>query len=136
MPIINGFLASLGLFILYGFTMTVLSGWEAAVEQFKVLWWLMLPLSIGFGIQVSLYMKLKSAIKHKANGALATSGVVSGAGMLACCAHHLTDILPFLGFSAVSIFLTKYQIPILLASIGINIYGIILMKKHLHMVAL
>ena len=136
MPTINGVIASVGLFMLYGVTMTLLSGWPATVEQFQALWWLMLPLSIGFGIQVSLYTKLKKAIKQKTKHALATSGVTSGAGMLACCAHHFTDVLPFLGFSAVSIFLTKYQIPILLVSIGINIYGIGLMKKHLRMVTL
>lgn len=136
MPTINGVIASVGLFMLYGVTMTLLSGWPATVEQFQALWWLMLPLSIGFGIQVSLYTKLKSAIRSKTKQALATSGVASSASMLACCAHHLTDVLPFLGFSAVSIFLTKYQIPILLVSIGINIYGIGLMKKHLRMVTL
>ena len=136
MPTINGVIASVGLFMLYGVTMTLLSGWSAAVEQFQALWWLMLPLSAGFGIQVSLYTKLTSAIRSKTKQALATSGVASSASMLACCAHHLTDVLPFLGFSAVSIFLTKYQIPILLVSIGINIYGIGLMKKHLRMVTL
>lgn len=131
-----GLIASLSLMILYGATMTLLSGWDAAIEQFQALWFLMLPLSIGFGIQVSFYMKLKVAIKQKTKHTLATSGVASSAGMLACCAHHLTDVLPFLGFSAISILLTKYQIPILLVSIGVNIYGIILMKKHLRMVTI
>lgn len=135
-PNLYGFAASITLLMLYTVTMTLLSGWGAAVEQFQALWFLMLPLSIGFGIQVSLYMKLKTAIKQKTKQTLAASGITSGASMLACCAHHLTDVLPFLGFSAVSIFLSKYQIPILLVSIGINIYGIMLMKKHLRMVAL
>ncbi len=135
-PIFYGALSSVVLLGFYGVTMTLLSGLNAAVEQFLALWWLMLPLSIGFGIQVSLYTKLKSAIKSKTKQTLATSGVTSSAGMLACCAHHLTDVLPFLGLSAVSIFLTKYQILILLVSIGVNIYGIVLMKKHLRMTSL
>lgn len=134
--ILMGVIASVSLLLLYGVTMTLLSGWNAAVEQFQALWWLMLPLSIGFGVQVSLYTKLKSAIKQKTKHTLAASGITSSAGMLACCAHHLTDVLPFLGFSAVSIFIIKYQIPILLISIGVNIYGILLMKKHLRMMAL
>jgi len=131
-----GLVAGGVLLMLYGVTMTLLSGWSAAVEQFQALWWLMLPLSAGFGIQVSLYTKLTSAIRSKTKQTLTTSGIASSASMLACCVHHLTDVLPFLGFSVLSIFFTKYQIPILLISIGVNIYGIWLMKKHLRMVTL
>jgi len=53
--------------------------------------------------------------------------------MVACCAHHLADVLPFLGLAGVSIFLVRYQIPILLLSLAINIIGIAMMRKHLKM---
>ena len=134
--IITGVLASIVLLSLYGITMTLLSGWGAAVEQFLSLWWLMIPLSIAFGIQIGLYTRLKEVMKQKTNGAIAVSGSSAGVGMLACCAHHATDVLPILGLSAVSLFLSRYQIPILLISLGINVGGIAFMYKQLKRVSL
>lgn len=120
--------------MLYAITMIALSGWQAAVEQFSALWWLMLPLVAGFGIQVGLYTKLKESLRRKAQAALTAGGTSAGIGMLACCAHHATDVLPFIGLSGLTIFLTRYQIPILALSLGINLFGIMLMLKHLQMV--
>ncbi len=126
-----GFLASLSLMTLYAITMTVLNGWAATVEQFGVLWYLMVPLAAGFGVQVGLYTKMKAAIRDRAKGAVAAGGTSAGVSMLACCAHHATDVLPILGLSGVSIFLTQFQKPILLVSLGINGVGIVIMMKHL-----
>lgn len=111
--------------------MTLLSGWQAAVEQFQALWYLMVPLAVGFGIQVSLYTKLSVAIKTKAQASMKASGVTSAGAMLACCVHHLTDVVPFLGLAGLSIFLTRYQTPILTFGIGMNIIGILVMFRHL-----
>ena len=130
-PIFYGALSSVGLLSLYAVTMTLLSGWGAAVEQFTNLWYLMVPLAAGFGIQVGLYTKLKAKIRERSKGALAAGGTSAGTAMLACCAHHATDVLPLLGLSGVSIFLTQFQKPILLVSLGINVLGIIMMLKHL-----
>ncbi len=127
----NGVLASVGLLSLYAITMTLLSGWGAAVEQFSALWYLMVPLALGFGIQVGLYTKLKAAIRERSKGALAAGGTSAGASMLACCAHHATDVLPILGLSGLSLFLTQFQKPILLVSLGINVIGIGVMMKHI-----
>ena len=120
----------LGLLALYGITMTLLNGIDATIEQFSALWFLMVPLAIGFGIQVGLYTKLKAAIKQKTNAALATGGTSASVSMLACCAHHATDVLPFLGLAGVSIFLVQYQKLILLASIAINAIGILIILNH------
>ena len=132
----NGALATLGLLGLYAITMTVLSGWDATVEQFQALWFLMLPLAAGFGIQVFLYTRLKSCYHvtvHSSKGSttLVAGGSSATIGMLACCAHHATDVLPFLGLSGISIFLTRYQIPFLAISLAINIVGIFVMLKHI-----
>lgn len=127
----NGVLAAASLLALYAITMTLLSGWAAAVEQFTSLWYLMVPLSTGFGIQVGLYTKLKTTIRQRSKGALAAGGTSAGTAMLACCAHHATEVLPFLGLSGVSLFLTQFQKPILLASLGINVLGIFVMRNHL-----
>jgi len=126
-------LAAILLLALYFSTMTLLSGWKAAVEQFQNLWWLMLPLSAGFGIQVGLYTQLKSNMHTKMRGSMVTGGTSASISMLACCMHHATDALPFIGLSGLSIFLTRYQIPILLISLIINIIGIKMMLNHLQL---
>jgi len=131
-----GFFSSVALLSLYAVTMTLLSGWDAAVEQFQALWWLMLPLAIGFGIQVSLYTIIKETVKQKTHAALAAGGTSAGASMLACCAHHATDALPYLGISGASVLLTAYQIPLLGVSLVINIIGIFVMLRHLQKIAL
>ncbi|MBI5620750.1 hypothetical protein HY949_03155 [Candidatus Gottesmanbacteria bacterium] len=128
--VINGLLASVGLLALYAVIMTIFNGWTAAVEQFGALWYLMVPLAAGFGIQVGLYTKLKTTIRERSKGSLAAGGTSAGTAMLACCAHHATDALPFLGLSGASIFLTQFQKPILLVSLGINVLGIFIMYKH------
>ncbi len=130
-PILYGALSSIGLLGLYAFTMTLLSGWGAAVEQFVTLWYLMVPLALGFGVQVGLYTKLKASMQKHSRKTLAVGGTSAGGSMLACCVHHATDFLPILGLSGVSILLTQFQKPILIISLGINIVGIYAMLKHL-----
>ncbi|HCM38101.1 MAG: hypothetical protein UV61_C0009G0037 [Candidatus Gottesmanbacteria bacterium GW2011_GWB1_43_11] len=152
---ILGLLAAILLLTLYFSTMTLLSGWKAAVEQFQNLWWLMLPLSAGFGIQTGLYLYLKQQMAGDARRgapqpgsppwadvgltsgrtrqAMVTGGTSASISMLACCMHHATDALPFIGLSGLSIFLTRYQIPILLISLIINIIGIKMMLNHLQL---
>lgn len=130
--IIYGVLAGAGLITLYAITMTVLAkSFTAAIEQFQALWWLMLPLALGFGLQVGLFVKLRQKQQQRANGTLAAGGGSATVGMLACCSHHLADVLPFLGLSALSIFLLQYQIPILVFSIAVNFLGVLMMIKKL-----
>ncbi len=131
-PFHAGFLGAVSLLLFYFFTMTLLSrSISAAWEQFQNLWWIMIPLTVGFGIQLGLYTKLKSVIREKAKKVITGSTVTSGAAMVACCAHHLADILPLIGLSAFSIFLSSYQIPILIGSLIINLFGIKIMLNHL-----
>ena len=121
----NGVLAGIGLLALYAITMLTLSGWRSAWAQFQALWYLMVPLAIGFGIQVGLYTKLRKNVATVAAG-----GTSASAGMLACCAHHATDVLPILGLSATSTLIAQYQKPILLISLLINGIGIAVLWKH------
>ncbi len=135
-PYQAGFLGSVSLLLFYFLTMTLLSrSTTAAWEQFQNLWWIMTPLSVGFGIQFGLYTKLKRAIRERAKKVVGGSVVTSGAAMVTCCAHHLTDVLPLLGLSALSVLLSRYQIPILVGSLVINLFGIRIMLKHLSMLS-
>lgn len=125
-PVISGISATLSLILFYFITMRILAGsWYAAFSQFQDLWYFMVPLSIGFGIQIGLYIDLKKRIENQSKKIVAGNTAVSTLGMIACCAHHLTDILPIIGLSAVSVFLINYQTPILLIGISSNITGII-----------
>lgn len=131
----HAFLAGLsgaaGLIVFYFLTMRLFTGsWEVAVSQFKALWYFMMPLSIGFGVQVGLYTNLKNIMKsNSSKRVMMANTTTSTIGIVACCAHHLTDVLPMLGISAVSLFLVKFQTPILLVGIISNVFGIIYLLK-------
>lgn len=130
--VVAGFLGSLGLVLFY-FLITVLvtSSLQFPVNQFRTYKFLMTPLVLGFGIQVGLwqYLRLKR-VKTTGVGVVAGAGI-SGGTMVACCVHHLTDILPILGFSALSVVLVKYQVWLLVLGVLTNIVGIALMVRRI-----
>ena len=131
----NGFIAAFSLLLFYFLVMTISSSsLSATVSQFKQLWYWMITLSLGFGIQVGLFTHLKIIINDNriVNGAgavTATSSGTSAASMVTCCAHHLSEVLPILGLSGFAIFLTRYQVPIIVFGIAMNLLGIIYMLK-------
>ena len=59
--------------------------------------------------------------------ATVTSTAVSGMAMVACCAHHLIDLLPILGLSVAALFLSEYQEQLLIFGVVANIIGIAMM---------
>lgn len=117
-PLFAGASASALMFALYFSLLSVLQSPAHAIEQFASLWYFMLPLVAGFGVQAGLFVKLR-----KSGGCVAATGGVSVASMAACCAHHLTDIVPFLGISAAAIFLSKYQTFFLVLGVASNLVG-------------
>lgn len=131
----NGLIAGLSLLFFYFLVMTVSSAsLSATVSQFKQLWYWMMALSLGFGIQVGLFTHLKIIINDNqiVNGAgavTATSSGTSVASMVACCAHHLSEVLPIIGLSGFAIFLTRYQIPIIVFGIVMNLLGILYIAR-------
>lgn len=133
--ILSGLVGFFGLLFFYFLVMTVSSAsLSATVSQFKQLWYWMVTLSLGFGVQVSLFTRLKRLISHspvtnQAGAVTAASTGTSSASMIACCAHHLSEVLPIIGLSGFAIFLTRYQIPIIIFGIAMNLLGIIYMLK-------
>lgn len=121
--VIVGGIASISLLLSYVIVMTLLGGPTAAIQQFAALWYLMVPLAIGFGIQVALAQRLRALHTVSAGGASAS------VAMLACCAHHATDVLPILGLSAVSSLLGTYQKQILIISLFVNVLGIVFLVR-------
>lgn len=138
LPVGTGLLGALFLLLLYFGIVTWAESFEHALEFFWQDRWNVLPIVTGFGIQAALYTVLKKGLylPVTANGASSTalSGGLTGAGggtstlaMVACCAHHLTDVLPILGLSAVAAFLAKYRTAFMLFGLGTTIVGITVM---------
>lgn len=113
--------------------LTWLQGWDYAFSQFVRDRWYVLPITIGFGIQAAIYSILRFRLFIPATttghggAVMGTSGTTSATAMVACCLHHMTDVLPILGLSAAASFLTRYQRPFMLLGLGMNILGIIVM---------
>ncbi len=116
--------ASALLFSFYFIVSSLLAGPGFAVRNFLDLWPWMAPLIAGFGVQAALFFYLRDEMKKSPVLGSAASTGVSSASMVACCAHHLADIAPFLGISALGLFLSEYQVSFLLAGIFSNILGI------------
>jgi hypothetical protein len=132
-----GLAAGLGLALLYGVTLSLLNGAAYAWDNFLALWYWMLPLIGGFALQVGLFGYSRSlaraGVSPHASGVMASGGT-SAAAMVACCAHHLTEVLPLVGLAGVTLFLSSYQSLFLLAGVLSNGVGTLLllgeMQKH------
>ncbi len=79
---------------------------------------------IGFGTQVGLSTYLRHKHLQATTGTMAASTSTSTVAMLACCAHHLTDVFAILGLSGAAVFLNVYKTPLLWLGIGMNLFGI------------
>lgn len=125
--------------------LTWAQGWGYASNQFMLYRWYVVPIWIAFGIQAALYAILRfrlfipTASAGHTGALMGTSGGTSVTAMVACCLHHVTDVLPILGLSAAATFLTRYQRPFMLVGLGMEIIGIIVMlvvvyreRKKLH----
>lgn len=90
----------------------------------------MVPLAAGFGVQAGLFYYVKTSVNHGISNKMpAANSAVSIVGMAACCAHHAIDVVPILELSALSIWLTAYQKPLLLIGILSNFVGVVYLIK-------
>lgn len=110
-----------------------LQGWDYAYGQFASNRAYVIPIWLAFGAQSAIYSILRfrlflaSSSTGHGGALLGTSGGTSVTTMVACCLHHAADVLPVLGLSAAAAFLTRYQRPFMLASLGLNLVGIVTM---------
>lgn len=129
-----GILSASILLVLYALILTLSNSLSHAVKEFLIYWYWIVPLIIGFGLQAGLYSYIRTSLKAKkergaASAAIATAGGVSTTSMVACCAHHVTDVLPLVGLSAAVVFLNQFQSLFFLIGIVSNTVGVILMLK-------
>lgn len=125
-----------GVSFIAGIYFTLLSwaqGWDYAKSQFALNRFYIIPIWLGFGTQVALYAILRFRLfspttsTNYAGVLMGTSGGTSVTAMVACCLHHVTDVLPILGISAAATFLTRYQRPFMLMGLGTEIIGVSVM---------
>jgi copper chaperone CopZ len=123
-PVLIGLVAAAGLLIFYLGLITLAQDWTHAVEQLNQDRWFVAVIAAGFGAQIGLFAYLRALHGTAAAGGVAASTGTSTAAMLACCAHHLTDVLPVLGLSGAAVFLNLYKTPLLWLGILMNLAGI------------
>lgn len=127
-------LAGAGLltFIYFG----IVSWAESPQHAIDLFWedrWIVLPIILGFGVQAALYTILKKRlfipVTHTGpSGALTgVGGGMFAVAMVACCAHHVTDVLPILGLTVAAAFLAEYRIAFMLVGLGSTVLGIVMM---------
>lgn len=123
-PIVFGALGALGLIAFYLGIITLAQGWDHAIEQLADDRSFIAALVAGFGTQVGMFSYLRSVHARAASGGVAASTGTSATAMLACCAHHLADLLPIVGLSGAAIFLNAYKTPFLWLGIVMNLAGV------------
>ncbi|MBF6606319.1 MAG: hypothetical protein IVW53_12125 [Chloroflexi bacterium] len=111
----------------------IAQGFEHAVEQLTTDALFVGLIAAGFGAQIALFVELRAIDRrHRAAAAVTAVGTgTSAAAMLACCAHHLVDLLPLVGLSAAAVFLNAYRTPLFLVGIAMNLLGIAVIGRRL-----
>ena len=129
-PLATFLLGSVFIASFYLGILTWAQGWDYASSQFARDRWYVIPIILGFGVQAALYSILRFrlfipvASTGYAGSMMGASGGTSATAMVACCIHHVTDVLPILGLSAAASFLTRYQRPFMLVGLAMNLIGI------------
>lgn len=122
-----------GAVLLTGLYFGIVSWAESPQHALGLFWqerWIVIPIILGFGVQVALYTVLKKRLfvpvaNAGPSGALTgMGGATSTMAMIACCAHHVTDVLPILGLTAAATFLANYQTLFMLVGLGTTLVGI------------
>jgi len=137
-PLATGLIGAFGLATLYLGIVTLAESWEHALGLFREDAPFVVPLILGFGTQIGLFTYIKRGLHlpegtHTAGALAGTAGGTSTLAMVACCAHHVTDVLPLIGLSAAAAFLVEYKTWFLALGLATNIVGIIVMLRLLHL---
>jgi len=95
--VVYGISASLLLLAFYLVINYLAGGMEAVYRNLESYLTYIIIIDLGFGLQISLFSHIRQ-YGRSCNALASTS--VSGGSMAACCLHHITDFIPFLGVGA------------------------------------
>ena len=118
-----GVLGATALVALYLGIVTIAQGREHA---FELLWGDRVFVGLigaGFGTQIGLfaYVRLLQRALARESVVIAGAGTAtSSVAMVACCAHHLADVLPIIGLGGLAVFLVELRTPLILLALATN----------------
>jgi P-type Cu+ transporter len=114
------------LLALYFSALTAVSGWSFTLNQFSEFWFYIVPLAVGFGIQVALFVRLRQVVSRarESGTVVAASGTTSTLAMISCCAHYLTNVAPVLGATGLVAFAAQFQVELFWVGLLFNLAGI------------
>ncbi len=122
--------------LLTGLYFGIVSWAESPKHAVELFWedrWIVFPIILGFGVQAGLYTILKKRLfvpvtdTGPSGPLMGAGGTTSTLAMVACCAHHVADVLPILGLTAAATFLAQYRIAFMLVGLGTTLVGIAVM---------
>jgi len=133
--VIAGVLGAAGLVGLYLLIVGLGSrSWAHALSLLSTDRYYVAAVVAGFGIQIGLYAYVRGLGRH--DRAVGSSTVVAATGtgtstvsMIACCLHHVSDIVPIVGLSGAAVFLSNYKVPLILVGVVTNAVGIAYMAR-------
>ncbi|MCA0454006.1 MAG: hypothetical protein LCI00_08535 [Chloroflexi bacterium] len=126
-----------GAFLLTVVYLVIVSIAESPQHALDLFWQdrgIVIPIILGFGVQVALYTILKKRLFAPVSSTgpsgklVGVGGTTSTVAMVACCAHHVTDALPILGLTAAATFLAQYRTLFMLIGLGTTLAGIVVMS--------
>ena len=130
-------LGVLGSTALVGLYLAIVTWAQGADHALELLWSDRLfvgLISVGFGTQVGLFTDLRLLQRAMARESVALAGAgtaTSSISMVACCAHHVADVLPILGLSGLAVFLVEFRTPLMLLGLATNLLGIAVLLRQL-----
>ncbi|MDQ7850282.1 MAG: hypothetical protein QN152_09020 [Armatimonadota bacterium] len=108
--------------------------WAHAVQLLLADRYYVVAVALGFGIQIGLYAHVRGLLRDSAGLRSSTAIAAAGTGtsttsMVACCLHHVADVLPVVGLTGAAVFLSDYKVPLIMVGLATNGIGIGLMGR-------
>ena len=133
-PIVAGVIATAMLIGLYIAIVWLVQDFDHAWRLMLGEWYFVIVIAVGFGVQVGLFVYVRRHLHLSQHIGSATALTGAGTGtstvsMVACCAHHLTDVLPIVGLSGAALFLSDFRGPLMVLGIATNGIGVGVMVR-------
>lgn len=130
----SGAVAGAALVVVYVVVVAGASGsWTHLAGQSRQDWYYLVAIVLGFGAQVTLLSELRRRrrLQHRAAAAGGVGASASTVGMVACCAHHLAELAPFVAATGAAAVLTDNRVGFMLLGIVVNAAGVAVAARRL-----
>lgn len=129
-----GLLAAAGMAVAYAAVVAGASGSVGhLVDQARTDGFLLAPIIGGFGLQVGLVVELRRRQRLVRDAAVAGAVGAGGStvGMVACCAHHVAELAPFVAATGAATFLISYRVAFMVVGLAATAAGVTLAARRL-----